>query len=249
MLGFAVPGSAAACDAGKRPISADQLSGTVTVLAAASLRGAFDQIGAGFEAAHPRTKVALTYAGSDELARRIVSGTPADVFAAASPATMRTVTDAEDTTDTPETFARNQLVIAVPKGNPKGLHTLADLAQPGVRVAVCAVDVPCGTATAKVLGAAGVALTPVAREPDVKATLAQVQHGTADAALVYRTDARAAASDVEGVEFPESAQAVTAYPIAALKDAANPSGAAAFMAYVLGHRGQQVLMDAGFLRP
>nr|WP_242625240.1 molybdate ABC transporter substrate-binding protein [Krasilnikovia cinnamomea] len=251
MLGIVVPGSAAACDSGMRSTtsSVDPVSGTVTVLAAASLKGAFDRIGAAFETAHPHTKVTLSYGGSDDLAQRIVSGTPADVFAAASAATMRTVTDAGDTADTPDTFARNQLVIAVPKGNPKGLNSLADLARPGVRVALCAAQVPCGTATARVLGAAGVELTPAARQPDVKAALAKVQRGEADAALVYRTDARAAGSGVEGVEFPESVQAVNLYQIAALKDAANPVGAAAFVTYVLGAQAQQMLADAGFQSP
>ena len=91
---------------------------------------------------------------------------------------------------------------------------------------------PCGAAAKKALDAAGVKVTPVTLEQDVKAALSKVKLGEVDAALVYRTDAMAASADVDGVEFPESAEAINDYPIAALKDAPNPAGAAAFVAYV-----------------
>ena len=225
------------------------ISGTVTVLAAASLTESFTTIGKNFEAAHPGTKVTFSFAGSPQLAQQITSGAPADVFASASPATMKTVTDAGDVTGTPVTFVKNQLVIAVPKGNPQGLTSLAAIAKPGVKVALCATQVPCGAAAQKALTAAGVRLTPVTEEQDVKSALAKVKLGEVDAALVYRTDARAAASDVDGVEFPESAKAINEYPIAALKGAPNPAGAAAFLAYVQSPPAQQVLADAGFQKP
>ena len=86
-------------------------------------------------------------------------------------------------------------------------------------------------------------------EQDVKAALAKVKLGEVDAALVYRTDVKAAAADVDGVEFPESANAINDYPIVALKDAPNPAGAAAFVAYVQSAPAQQVLTDAGFQKP
>jgi molybdate transport system substrate-binding protein len=226
-----------------------KISGTVTVLAAASLTESFTTIGKDFEAAHPGTTVVFSFAGSSQLAQQITSGAPADVFASASPATMKTVTDAGDAAGTPVTFVKNQLVIAVPKGNPKGLTSLAAIAEPGVKVALCATQVPCGAAAQKALTAAGVTLTPVTQEQDVKAALAKVKLGEVDAALVYRTDARAAASDVDGVEFPESAQAINDYPIAALKGAPNPAGAAAFVAYVQSPPAQQVLAKAGFQQP
>ena len=101
---------------------------------------------------------------------------------------------------------KNQLVIAVPKGNPKGITGLADLTKPGLKVALCAEQVPCGAAAKKALDAAGVKLTPVTLEQDVKAALSKVKLGEVDAALVYRTDAKAAAADVDGIEFPESAR-------------------------------------------
>jgi molybdate transport system substrate-binding protein len=224
--------------------SGDEGAGTVTVLAAASLTEAFTRIGEDFRAAHPGTTVTFSFGGSSGLAQQIVAGAPADVFAAASPATMRTVTEAGDAAGEPATFARNQLVIAVPKGNPQGVSGLASLSEPGVKVALCAEQVPCGAAAKK----AGVRVTPVTQEQDVKAALAKVKLGEVDAALVYRTDVRAAAADVDGVEFPESARAVNDYPIVALRDAPNAAGAAAFVAYVRSAPAQRVLADAGFQR-
>ncbi len=228
---------------GGTPAAGDEPK-TVTVLAAASLTEAFTTIRKDFEVANPGTTVTFSFGGSSALAQQITSGAPADVFAAASPATMKTVTDAGDAAGEPATFARNQLVIAVPKGNPQGVSGLASLSEPGVKVALCAEQVPCGAAAKK----AGVRVTPVTQEQDVKAALAKVKLGEVDAALVYRTDVRAAAADVDGVEFPESARAVNDYPIVALRDAPNAAGAAAFVAYVRSAPAQRVLADAGFQR-
>jgi molybdate transport system substrate-binding protein len=225
-------------------------TGTVNVFAAASLTGAFTQIGEDFGAANPGTKVTFNFAGSPALAMQINEGAPADVFAAASPATMKTVTDAGDADGTPVVFASNQLVIAVAKGNPKGIIGLSDLTRPDLKVALCAEPVPCGAAATKALDAATVTLRPVTLEQDVKAALSKVKLGEVDAALVYRTDVKApdAAPDVDGIEFPESAGAVNDYPIAVLKDAPNKAGARAFLAFVAS-RGRAVLTAAGFQVP
>ncbi|MDG6106968.1 molybdate ABC transporter substrate-binding protein [Dactylosporangium aurantiacum] len=225
------------------------VTGDITVFAAASLTESFKTIGKDFETANPGTKVTFNFAGSSALATQINQGAPADVFAPAAPANMKTVTDAGGGAGSPATFVKNQLVIAVPKGNPKAIKGLADLTRPGVKVALCAEQVPCGAAAKKVLTAAAVKVTPVTLEQDVKAALSKVKLGEVDAALVYRTDARTAAADVEGVEFPESAGAVNDYPIIVLKKAKNPAGAQAFVAYVLSGKGSNVLTTAGFQAP
>jgi molybdate transport system substrate-binding protein len=225
------------------------VTGNLTVLAAASLTESFNRIGKDFEAANPGVKVTLSYGGSSSLAQQITSGAPADVFASASPATMKTVTDAGDASGDPTVFVRNQLVIAVPKGNPKGIKGLSGLTGAGLKVALCAEQVPCGAAAKKALDAAGVKLTPVTEEQDVKAALSKVKLGEVDAALVYRTDAKAAVGDVEGIEFPESAGAINDYPIVALKNAPNPAAAAAFVAFVQTEPELKVLTDAGFQKP
>ncbi|MFI7219619.1 molybdate ABC transporter substrate-binding protein [Micromonospora maritima] len=220
--------------------------GPVTVFAAASLTESFTRLGKDFEAAHPGSTVTFNFAGSSALATQITQGAPADVFAAASPATMKTVTDAGDAAGTPSVLVRNQLVVAVPKGNPGRVAGLADLARLGVKVALCAEQVPCGAAARTALDAAGVRLTPVTLEQDVKGALAKLRLGEVDAALVYRTDVRAAAADLDAVEFPESARAVNDYPIVVLRGAGNPEGARAFVDFVRSDVGLAVLTAAGF---
>ncbi len=224
-------------------------SGVVTVLAASSLTEAFTALGKDFEAAYPGTRVTFSFGGSSTLAQQVAGGAPADVFAAASPTTMATVTKAKLANGEPQVFARNQLVIAVAPGDPKHIGSLADLAQPGLKVALCAPDVPCGAAARTALGAANVSVTPVTQAQDVKAALSTVELGEADAALVYRTDTRSAKGKVDAVEFPESAQAVTDYPVVALGHAPNPSGATAFVRFLLSSAGRTRLLDAGFQAP
>jgi molybdate transport system substrate-binding protein len=224
-------------------------AGKVTVLAAASLTESFDTIGTMFEEKNPNIEVTFSYGGSSGLAQQITSGAPVDVFAAASATTMKTVTDAGDANGEPTVFVKNQLVIATAKGNPKGITSLAALAKPEFKVALCAEQVPCGAAAKKALAAANVKVTPVTQEQDVKSALSKVKLGEVDAALVYRTDARAAASDVDGVEFPESSGAITDYPIVTLKNAPNPTGAASFVAFVQTPEAKKVLADAGFQAP
>lgn len=241
-------GSSSEKDSAKKD-SAKKLSGTVTVFAAASLKESFTTLKEKFEAEHPGTKVAFNFGGSDTLAASITSGAPADVFAAASDKTMKIVTDAHDTDGTPTTFVRNQLAIATLPGNPKKIGTLKDLTKSGLKVALCAKTVPCGAAAQKALDASGLKLTPVSYEQDVKGALTKVELKEVDAAVVYKTDVKAAGGKVDGVEFPESAEAINAYPIVPLKDAPNAAAAKAFVALVKSAEGQKVLTAAGFLKP
>lgn len=223
--------------------------GTVTVFAAASLKESFTKLGERFEEEHPGTEVTFNFNGSDSLAAGIVSGAPADVFAAASPSTMARVTDEKLTADAPVTFARNRLAIATAPGNPHGIGSLDELAAPGLKVVLCDRTVPCGAAARKALAAAGTDVTPVSYEQDVKSALTKVRLGEADAAVVYRTDVRAAGDTVDGVEFPEAAQAVNDYPIARLENASDAPAADAFVAFVTSPEGRKVLGKAGFLAP
>ncbi|MFB7992679.1 molybdate ABC transporter substrate-binding protein [Streptomyces sp. NPDC056002] len=229
--------------------SAKKISGTVTVFAAASLKESFTTLGKDFEKAHPGTKVTFSFGGSDTLAASITGGAPADVFAAASPKTMAIVTDKKDAAAAPSTFVRNQLEIATLPGNPDKVASLKDLTKSDLKVVLCDKTVPCGAAAQKALDASKLKLTPVSYEQDVKSALTKVELKEADAAVVYKTDVKAAGSKVEGVEFPESANAINDYPIALLKDAPNAEAAKEFIALVQSAEGQKVLTAAGFLKP
>jgi molybdate transport system substrate-binding protein len=236
--------AAAGCDS-----RAPSTSGAVTVFAAASLTESFKTIGREFEAANPGSRVVFNFAGSSALAAQINQGAPADIFASAAAANMKTVTDAGNAEGAPAVLVRNRLVIAVPKGNPRAVRGLADLTRPGMKVALCAEQVPCGASARKALDTAGVDLTPVTLEQDVRQALSKVTLGEVDAALVYRTDARVPTAGVDGVEFPESAQAVNDYPIVLLKSAPNRTAAQALLDHIRSDKGIAVLTSAGFGKP
>jgi molybdate transport system substrate-binding protein len=229
--------------------AAGKVTGTVVVFAATSLRDAFDKIGAQFEAANPGTTVKFNYNGSSSLATSINQGAPADVFASAAPSNMKTVTDAGEASGTPKVFTKNTGEIMVEKGNPKHITSVSDLANPAVKVVVCAPEVPCGQVATAIFKNAGVTVKPVSQETNVGGVVTKVTLGEADAGIVYVTDVKANAGKATGVTIPASQNDVTDYPIAELKGAPNAAGAAAFISYVLGPQGQAVLASFGFQPP
>lgn len=248
VLALVVSGCGDDDDGGSSGSAAEPL-GKVTVFAAASLTETFTELGKKFEDAHPGVTVEFNFAGSSALAASIDAGAPADVFASADEKNMKSVADAKNTDGTPVAFAKNTLQIAVAPGNPQGVRSLADLNKSGLKVALCAEQVPCGAAAKTAIDAAGVRVTPVTLEKDVKAALTKLTLGEVDAALVYRTDVTAAGDKVVGVDFPESAQAVNTYPIAPLAKAPNPTAGKAFVDYVLSEPGRAALTAAGFAAP
>ncbi len=240
-------------DAGSVPSTSDgassaSLSGSITVFAAASLTDAFEEIKSQFEAANPDVTVTFSFGASSSLAEQINSGAPADVFASASASTMDQVVDAGNADD-PTTFAQNVMEIAVPPSNPANVTGVEDLANSAVKVALCQPQVPCGTVAGEVFSNAGITVTPVTLEPDVRAVLGKVQLGEVDAGVVYVTDVQAAGDAVEGIEIPDDVNASTSYPIATLTESGNAAAAEAFVAFVLSPDGQSVLADAGFAQP
>ena len=222
------------------------LHGKLTVFAAASLRKTFTELGDRLMADNPDLKVEFAFAGSSDLVTQLTEGAPADVFASADERNMAKASEAGLLAGEATPFATNHLTIITAPGNPLGISSLADLAKPEVQVVICAAQVPCGGATEKVAGLAGVTLNPVSEENSVSSVLTKVTEGQADAGLVYRTDARAAGSTVAAVDFSEADRVTNSYPIARLKDAQNAAAARAFIDLVLSDQGQQVLADAGF---
>ena len=255
VLGAAALGAAAlaACgSAGSSTASSaatgSGVGGTVTVLAAASLKEAFATLGKRFEQEHPGVRVVFSFGPSSGLAQQVNQGAPADVFASASTTNMDQVVHAGGAT-APQAFATNQMEIAVPPSNPAGITGVTDLARPGVKVALCQGQVPCGATAAAVFTKAGIKVTPVTQEVDVKSVLAKVGLGEVDAGVVYVTDVRAAKGKVRGIEIPAGVNASTSYPIATLAKAPNPVAAQAFTAFVLSEAGRAVLADDGFAAP
>jgi molybdate transport system substrate-binding protein len=223
------------------------VSGSLTVLAAASLTQAFTKIGTDVHAKYPGVDVKFSFAGSPTLVTQIQQGAPADVFASADQANMQKVVTGGFNMGTPAVFAHNKLEIAVQAGNPKHITSLSDLANPAVKVDVCAPGVPCGTYSTTTFGKAGVKVTPVSQEQDVKSVLTKVGLGEADAGIVYVTDVKSAGSQVEGVTIPDTLNTTAEYPIAELKTTQSEPAARAFVDYVVGAQGQKTLASFGFL--
>ena len=223
-----------------------KLTGSITVDAAASLTEAFTTLKDQFVKAHPGAKVTVNFGASSDLATQIKNGASVDVFASAS---KKTMTQLGSAAPNPKDFVKNTLEIAVPPSNPAKIAGVADLAKPGVKVAVCDAGVPCGDVAQQVFTNAKITVKSSASLADVKATLAAVESGEVDAGLVYVTDVRAAGAKVKGVEIPADVNASTTYPIAVLKDSEDTALAQAWVAYVLSANGRKVLRADGFVLP
>jgi molybdate transport system substrate-binding protein len=230
---------------------------TVRVSAAASLTEAFTEIAKAFEKASPGDSVELNFAGSQVLRTQIEHGAPVDVFASADLVHAEALQRAGLLGPT-QVFARNRLVVAVPaRGSVKSLR---DVARPGTRVVVAAPAVPVGRYTAQMLGKLGasglygddfqarVRANVVSEEANVRAVLAKIALGEADAGVVYATDAAAAGDKVRVIEVPDRDNVVADYPIGLVTRAGAPEKARAFVALVLGDAGQAVLRKRGFGR-
>lgn len=229
--------------------SGPHIRGRLLVSAAASLTDAFAAVDSAFEAAHPNVDVALNLGGSSSLRAQILGGAPVDVFASANASNMDRVVRAGQVSGKPHVFARNRLQIAVPAGNPAGVHDLHDFADAKLRIGLCAPQVPCGDFARKVLERAGVVPSLDTDEPDVRALLTKIELGELDAGITYVTDVVSARGSVQGIDIPDDVNVTAEYPIAVLEGAPNPVAAEAFVAFVLSGAGQAILEKYGFESP
>ncbi|GAA4869138.1 molybdate ABC transporter substrate-binding protein [Serinicoccus chungangensis] len=215
---------------------------TLTVLAASSLTDVLEPVVDSFEVDHPGLTVRTSFSASSTVVQQVNEGAPADVVALAGEASLEPLEE-ERRAGPVSLFATNQLEIAVPPDNPGGVEDLDDLATDGLTLVVCAEQVPCGQATARLLAQEGLQPQVASYESDVRATLTKVELGEADAGLVYRTDVTAAGDRVAGVEIPEDRNVVNRYPAVAVSDREL---AQAFVDHLLSDRVQARLVDAGF---
>lgn len=221
----------------------------VVVFAAASLSASFQALAEAFEREHADTRVELHVAGTPQLVLQVREGAPADVLAAADRPSLEPILAAGLALSEPRTFAENQLAIATPRGNPRGIRELADLARADLAVALCGPEVPAGRYARAALVQAGVEVRSVSDEPSVRALVGKLRLGEIDAGIVYATDVAAAAGDLVGVALPPEHDVVATYPIVALGSGANRAGGEAFVAFVLSPEGGEVLEPFGFRVP
>ena len=235
---------AAACGGGSAP---GREAGVITVLAAASLTDAFTSLGEAYAASVPGAVVEFDFGSSSGLARQIVDGAPADVFASADHDAMAMVTDAGAAAGPPRVVAGNVMEIAVPPGNPAAVSAVGDLALDDLLVGLCAEEVPCGRLARRLLADNGVVAAIDTNEPDVRSLLTKIEAAELDAGVVYHSDVVAAGERVEALPVPGAERRPASYPVVVLAAAAAPEEAAAFVDFVLSDPGQAILAAAGFL--
>lgn len=226
--------------------ASQKATGKVTVLAAASLQKAFEEIEKTVEKDNPGLDVTFDFQGSQDLVASLAGGNSADVLATANNSTMKTAADQKLVGNQTE-FATNVLTLIVPKGNPKKITGL-DSSLDGANLVICAPEVPCGEATKKLAEAQGITLNPVSEEQKVTDVRGKVESGEADAGIVYTTDAAAAKDKTDKIDIPDGG-VVNHYPIAPTAKPENPAGAQVFIDAVTGKTGQEVLAKYGFGKP
>jgi molybdate transport system substrate-binding protein len=233
---------------------------TLKVFAAASLKGAFTKMGTQFTALHSNVAFSFNFAGSDALAAQINQGAPADVFASANNKQMSVaVTGGQIDSTSIQVFAHNRLVVVIPTSNPGNIHTLQDLAKPGVKVVLAASTVPAGQYAVQFLTQASadpsfgssykanVLKNVKSYQTDVTSVLTQVALGQADAGIVYTTDAATQPTTLTTIAIPDTLNVIATYPIAPVKSSKAASTAQQFIAYVVSSDGQSVMASFGFL--
>ena len=226
--------------------ASQKATGKVTVLAAASLQKAFEEIEKTVEKDNPGLDVTFDFQGSQDLVSSLAGGDSADVLATANNSTMKTAADQKLVGNQTE-FATNVLTLIVPKGNPKKITGL-DSSLDGANLVICAPEVPCGEATKKLAEAQGITLNPVSEEQKVTDVRGKVESGEADAGIVYTTDAAAAKDKADKIDIPDGG-VVNHYPIAQTASPENAAGAKVFIDAVTGKTGQEVLAKYGFGKP
>ncbi|HVU52473.1 MAG TPA: molybdate ABC transporter substrate-binding protein [Polyangia bacterium] len=227
----------------------------LVVFEAASLKDVFARLARRFEAENPGVAVVANAAGSQELRTQLEQGAAADVFASADRNHMDAVV-ARKLVDAPAILACNEPVVVVRAGLTPPVTRFADLPR-AERIVVGAPDVPVGRYMRSILDKAAAKLGPdfaarveariVSRELNVRQVLAKVVLGEADAAVVYRSDALAAAGKVRLVEIPPDLNVTAEYPIATLRAAPHADLARRFVALVRSPEGVAALREAGFV--
>ena len=236
-------------------------------MAASSLTDAFTEMGALFERlpgaatnGGAGVRVGLSFGASSQLRVQLEQGAPADVFESADATQMDLAVRAGLMRGTPVVFARNKLVVIVPRENRAGVMTLADLARPGLKVVSTAKEVPIGAYTLEALGKLsadgqyGAGFTGrvlgnvVSEEGNVRQILTKVQLGEADAGFVYASDLTSSGgAEVRTIEIPERYQPNAEHLMGVTRSARAPALAQRFVEYVLSAAGQGVLKKYGFI--
>lgn len=237
-------------------------SGTqqLTIYAAASLTEAFSDLAEQFEISHPNVEVAISFAGSQQIAQQLSQGAPGDLFASANAKQMENVISAGRVmSGADREFIHNQLMIILPWDNQGNITGVRDLLKPGLRLILADKSVPVGYYSQKMLEQANqqpvygqnfkekVLGNVVSYEENVRAVLTKIILGEAEAGIVYVSDAAGAQEgDIKMIPIPDEINVAASYYIAPLSDSSETELGLKFIALVLSPRGQDILNTHGF---
>jgi molybdate transport system substrate-binding protein len=226
----------------------------VMVFAAASLTNVLQELAPAFEGATGNHAV-FNFAASSTLARQIEEGAPADVFFSADEARMDALErDGLILVDTRQTMLSNALVIVTAAASKLDLHDPKALATPTVRVLALAEpqSVPAGIYAKEYLRRLGLwskVVDKVVPTENVRAALAVVESGNADAGIVYRSDAAASARVRVAYEVPAADAPTISYPVAVLAGARDAAAGRSFVAFLSTPAAKGVFRRALFVVP
>ena len=226
----------------------------LVVSAASSLTDAFQAVGKAYEAKHPGTHVVLNFAASDVLLRQIASGAPADIFASADQAAMDKALAAKAIDPaTRQDFARNRLVLIVPKDTRLHVTSPADLKATDVKRVAYGdpASVPVGRYTKAALEQQGLWSAVSAKgvlAQNVRQSLDYVARGEVDAGFVFATDATILKDRVTVAATVPTPTPIS-YPIAVVAGSTQAKEAASFEAFVQSSEGRGILAGFGFQAP
>jgi len=226
----------------------------LNVFAAASLSDALKELAPLFQTATGHT-LRCNFGASGTLARQIKEGAPADVIFSADELRVDQLEKAGLLLPgTRKTILANTLVLVVAAAGGAPVSTLADLTKADIhRVAIGEpATVPAGTYAKEHLQKLGLwqpLLDKLVPLDTVRAVLAAVEAGNAEAGFVYQTDALISKKVKIAVAVPRAEGPKITYPAAVLKDARSPEAARALVAFLAGPDAQSVFFKLGFLPP
>lgn len=232
----------------------------ITVFAAASLTGAFGEIKTRYEKDNPDVTITYNFDGTQALRAQVEQGANADVFASANTKHMNALKNAGLVrNDTVSVFAKNRIVIIVPKDNRRDIRSLADLATPGTKIVIGTKDVPCGSYALQILGNLAndsnygpdyrqkVLDNVMSEETTVTGIVSKVSSGEADAGFAYYSDVTDDAKNkLEKIDIPDEYDVVAEYPIAVTEGSEEQIEAQEFIDYVESDKGRSILAEYGF---
>lgn len=223
----------------------------LTVSAAASLRDALTAIDQDFQRAHPDIQITPNFGASGTLQLQIEQGAPVDVFISAAPQQMDALAAKNLLlAGTRVDLLQNELVLIAPKDS-KVVMSFNDLKREDVRVIAVGDprSVPAGTYAQQVLTALGMydALkSQMTLGTDVRQVLADVETGSAEAGLVYATDAAISSRVRVVTDAPAGTHAPIVYPAAVSRGSMNANAARTYVGYLAGSAAHQVFAKYGF---